>query len=393
MPVASPGSSLISDRELLHTTARSVVRSVEWTNLWFQAATLAWSATYDHYSTAGRLLIIALVPAHLALLPTYLRGNGPFSRGGAWTIVGIVESFAMYGLAAAISDHHAYAMPYLYLSNYAAGTWVLLAFYPWAPHSWTAVRPFVVAALLALCYGYFLVLIWATHATIGWVDARNALLAMSWSIVGYVLGKACELLSRTSAQSQLEIQRRNFNQFFDFLHSNVKAGIAAVREHLPANQTNARERLKELEAAVSDYRVELALALEQVPLAAVFSERVRAFVGTIQILETPRVGALTVPRPVGIVVGRALGDLLTNAVVHGAHAVRIQFDFDAVGVQLRITDDGPGFADDVLDDEATSLHRLRESARILGGDLTKVDSQLRGVRMTLIVPLSKAWSR
>lgn len=124
-----------------------------------------------------------------------------------------------------------------------------------------------------------------------------------------------------------------------------------------------REKLDELEQAVSDRRVQFLLSGRRAPLATLVSERIRTFTGVLTLTETPRVGAVTVRREVGVLVGRALGDLLKNAAVHGAGCAAVRMRAAAGRLDLEIADDGPGLPPSVLDDPARSLHRLRAAAR------------------------------
>jgi signal transduction histidine kinase len=212
---------------------------------------------------------------------------------------------------------------------------------------------------------------------------------MLWVLVGYLLGKALWQVALVATHRQLAAQQEAFARFIRYLHADVKSRIAAVRTVLPAHEADLRDRLDDLEDAVGAHRVDALLSADQVPVADLLHERVRTFLGAIRFAATPKVGALTVPRPVAIVIGQALGDLLSNAVKHGATTVSIDFDYDDVRATLTVDDDGPGFPDAVLEDGSKSLHRLRESARGLGGDLRKSVGALGGTSMVVQVPINR----
>jgi hypothetical protein len=380
--------SLPSVDTLSIQTSRSVVRAVEWSALVYQTGTLIWSVSNDPYAPVGKVILALLIPAHVALLPAYLRGRGPFSRGGLWVLAGVLASFAIIGLSAAACRPGTYGNPWFFMVNYSAATFGLLACYPWS--GWSQHRRIAVElAIFAAFFAYLLALCALNNGSVGWTQVRSLAATMLWPLLGYVLGKGIRQVAIVATARQLEVQRTNFTDFYHFLHSDVKASIAAVRHDLPASDVRTVERLRQLDAAVSEYRVRLVLGKDQVPVADLFSERIKVFAGTVRITESPQVGGLTLPRPVGLLVGRALGDLLTNAVVHGGTAVGIGFDYDDHGVALRIDDDGPRFPDSVLEDESTSLHRLRQAARDLGGDLTKAAATLGGSSMRLTVPLAR----
>jgi len=66
-------------------------------------------------------------------------------------------------------------------------------------------------------------------------------------------------MCRVAAQRQIEVQQQSYDEFFNFLHSHVKAGVAAVKAEW-GDDAAMREKLSELEQAVSDRRIELLLA-------------------------------------------------------------------------------------------------------------------------------------
>ncbi|CRK59282.1 hypothetical protein [Alloactinosynnema sp. L-07] len=220
--------------------------------------------------------------------------------------------------------------------------------------------------------------------------AQSGAMVAIFNVSGYLLGRTIRVLCRVAAKLQVEVQQRNYEEFFNFLHSHVKAGVAAIRAEW-GNTTAMGEKLNELEEAVSERRIEFLLASEQVPLAAVLSERLRTFAGVLDLTETPRVGALTVVRPVGVMVSRALGDLLKNAVLHGGRSVTVRLKFDAVSLEMDVVDNGPGLAAAVLQDDTRSLARLRVAALELGGDLTVLPCDA-GAHVRLLIPLSQSTS-
>jgi signal transduction histidine kinase len=199
-------------------------------------------------------------------------------------------------------------------------------------------------------------------------------------------------MCRIAARQQIEIQQQNYDEFFNFLHSHVKAGVAAVKAEW-GNDAAMLEKLTELEQAVSDRRIELLLARQQVPLAALISERIRAFSGVLEIKDSPRVGAITVSRPVGLLISRALGDLLKNVALYGGDSVIIHLSADSSGLVLDIIDAGPGFEPSVLNDESKSLYRLRRDAEQLGGSLSAARAQPGGAHLRLFVPMQSSSNR
>jgi hypothetical protein len=389
-PVPVP---LAVDEQLTRSTARRLADAAEWANPVFQSAVLLGSAIVDPYRPAQRTVVVALGAVHLfVLLPIYARGGGPFSRGGRWLAVSAIQCVTVNALIAWLSVPGTFGTSEASLpaSLYVNGTIVLLALYPWLPPSLRRYKVPIELALV-LAYGGYLLLLTQLASDVR-VNAQVAVTvggATVWILVSYSLGKAGEMICMRVARAQVDVQQQSFQEFFSFLHSHVKANIAAVRAELPLEAHGPRQKLAELETAVSRYRVELLLAQERIPLAALFSERIRAFTGTLRIERTPRLGGMTVVRPVGVLVSRALGDLLKNAAVHGAHSVAIDFRRTPGMAVMTVTDDGPGFPASVLDDDGRSLSQLRAAARELGGDLQTLPPPTgTGAVLELSVPLA-----
>jgi hypothetical protein len=382
--------TLLDNETLTRVTTKYMVGNLEWTGLAFQGTTLFVSAIYDPYSGNEKTIVLGIAIAHLLIMPVYYRGLGPMSLGGWWMIAYPLQAIFVNTLLAAMAkpDTYGHTITCVPGCNYSATMWLFLAYYPWLPPGlirWR--RPFELL-MLAAYYGFFLILAWFNNHGLSSLILKSAGISFGWLVIAYIMGVAIAKMCFAAAEKQLEVQHQNFTEFFDFLHSHVKAGITAIRKEL-ADPLRAREKLDELEDAVGEYRIDLLLAQEQVPLAALFSERIRTFTGVLQMIETPRLGQLTVPRPIGVLVGRALGDLLKNAAKYGGTAVSIRCDISDGEIRLTIADNGPGFSADILDDESHSLYRLRAAARDLGGDLTlrSPDAQT-GAVVSLAVPYS-----
>jgi len=381
--------SLRDNEELTRATTKYMVGTLEWAAPIFQGVTVFASGVYDPYTDHSRTIVLGLALAHLLLIPAYARGFGPFARGGWWMTWCVLQCLSVNAVLATLSREGTYANVILGVpgSIYSATLWLFLAFYPWLPPSRIRLRVLFEWLLLSSYYAYFLVLAWLKNGELTWLNVKSAGMSFLWLLIGYLFGKAIGKMCVAAAQKQLEVQQQNFEEFFAFLHSHVKSSIAAIRMDL-GDPLRVREKLDELEKTISSYRVELLLAQEQVPLAALFSERIRTFTGILEVTGTPRLGALTVARPIGVLVGRALGDLLKNAAKYGATAVQISCDISDGKICLEIADNGPGFPAEVLDDDTRSLHRLRLATRDLGGDLTmRPRDKETGAVLILVVPL------
>lgn len=381
---------LLDNEALTRVTTKYMVGNLEWSGLVFQATVLFITAIYDPYDRNERVIILGIAAVHFLVMPAWYRGLGPLSLGGWWLIFYPIGAIAVNTWLAVMSQPNTYGHNLTCVPgcNYSATMWLFLAYYPWLPPGLIQRRRLFELLMLATYYGFFLILASFNNSSMSPIIFKSAAVSLGWLIIAYVMGVAIAKMCFAAAEKQLEVQHQNFTEFFDFLHSHVKAGITAVRREL-ADPARIREKLDELEETVGEYRIDLLLAQEQVPLAALFSERIRTFTGVLQMTETPRLGQLTVARPVGVLVGRALGDLLKNCAQHGGEIVNIRCDTGAGVIRLEVEDNGPGFSSDILDDESRSLYRLRGAARQLGGDLTMRTSAAHvGAAVSLSVPYS-----
>ena len=105
-------------------------------------------------------------------------------------------------------------------------------------------------------------------------------------------------------------------------------------------------------------------------------------------MATPRVGALTVPRPTGVMISRIVGDLLKNTVNAGATEAAIHLQPNRDRITVQICDNGPGLDPAVLDDETKSLHRLRRDIERHGGSLELIQpGQLGGAHLHITLDM------
>ncbi|WP_432085583.1 MULTISPECIES: ATP-binding protein [unclassified Streptomyces] len=379
----------LADREqLTSTTIRYMVGNLEWSGPLFQAMTLFVSSIFDPYRGSGNTVVTVLVVVHLVLAPLYFFGYGPLARGGWWALAYPVQALLGNALLMGMSQPGTYGSSILCVPgcNYSAPMWLFLAYYPWPSPTVLRWRRLVEAAALTGYFLFFLLLVYANNGRVEWSHAASAAVSTMWLLVGYILGMAISKMCVAAAEKQIEVQQQNFHEFFEFLHSHVKSGIAAVRADVD-DPPRVQEKLDVLEQTVSNYRVELLLTYESVPLATLLSERIRTFSGVLRI-STSRVGPVSVPRPAAILVGRALGDLLSNAANYGAKKADITCLLEDGRIAVEIADDGPGLSPDVLEDEARSLNRLRGDARRAGGELTaRTRPEGTGTVMLLDIPL------
>lgn len=375
-------------QEVTRTTTIAIIAKLEWAMLIYQFVSILTSALVDPYAgTWQRQVIAVLAIAHLPLVPYYFRYGGPISRGSRWFWLPVLQVLLITTAAGLLTQPGLYGNHSCQtLCGYTPPTIVLFAMYVQIAAISLAMRVAVDTAILLIpmLQSLVLILVMDPDPTQGNLIAVFA--GQMQLVVAYVIGKAAVAICRVSVGRQVETQQQSYDEFFNFLHSHVKAGIAAIKAVQPSVPAML-DKIEELERTVGDRRLQMLFVRDRIPLAVVLSERIRAFTGKLDILEAPRVGLISVARPVGILISRAMGDLLKNVVVHGGDSVRIRYDLDECDiVELEVEDNGGGFDAAVLDDAATSLHSLRVDARWLGGDLT-MDRTDGRTMMRLTVPL------
>lgn len=382
------------ESELERSTIQRILGKQEWFVMSWQALVCAVSWALDDYRPGWpQLLIMCATVMHIIAVPVVSRIGGPFANGPPWIFLSLAWVILfpcgmLLLVEPAGSSHQLVGIP---MGNYAVSTLTVFAFYPW----WRDVKTRalwiaeIVYVAVAVTLPGAVIVIAQTGPTFS--GFQSAATVVVFNIAGYYLGRTIRELCRVAAQLQVEVQQQNYEEFFNFLHSHVKAGIAAIREEL-GKPAAMNEKLGELQQTISDRRIEFLLKRNRVPLALVFSERIRTFTDILRISETPQLGPLTVPREVGILANRALGDLLKNAALHGGKTVALSAEVKPHQLKIEIRDDGPGLNAFVLENETCSLALLRGAARALGGDLTAppiADGTL--FRLTIPLQLRPKW--
>jgi hypothetical protein len=365
---------------------RQLVERMEWAGFAYQGAALSQTALVDPFGQAEKTIVLVLGLAHLVLAGVIWRTKGPFIRGRGLVAAWLASAFIVPAVIAVLAASGTYASSTACVQacTYPAAPLFFVAVYPWIfTRAFSKSAPGI-GLVIAVCLEWFL-LIYAINGGFNRTSTLSALSSVIWAVVAYGIGLIVARLTGVVRRGEKQVQQEKNEEFFNFLHSHIKSGLAAIRLEQP-NVPAMLEKVGELEHTVSEQRLTQLLSMDRVPLAMLCSERIRAFSGVIRIAETPRIGARTVRRPVGVLIDRALGDLLKNSVVHGAKTVWVRMAADNAMLVLEIADDGPGFDEAVMDDPGISLHRLRASARELGGDLRRFDHQPCGSHLVLSVP-------
>jgi len=378
---------LVLDEELARSTTRKLVATLESVALLVQAGSIALTATVDRVTTNGQLFLYALAFVHLLAAFGAHKTSGPFTRGGPWLALWLGAALLMPLVMAHLVGAQEYgASPAcVQLCGYPVAPLTIIAFYPWWSLRRAHLRPAIELGILAVFVLEPLLLVLYLHENPGWANYSGVGATALTLIIAFIIGKAVGRMCAVAAEGQVRLQNESYQTLFNWLHSEVKDRLVLMRQSIDLPD-DLREYVDQLEDIVMRGRGRMLLAPERVPLAELFSEQMRIFGKRLR-LHAPNIGALTVRRAVAILLDQALADLLTNAVQHGADPVEVGFEVNNGIAQLDIIDKGSGFPASVLDRATTSLHRLRCTARDLGGDLHHLVRPEGGAHLRLTVPL------
>lgn len=368
--------------DLYRATSRRLAHSLQPAMASLQAVILVCSAIEDIDTSAlfGRSVLCSLAAVHLVGAVWMWRTVGLFERGPFWVglwlsmlvVIPLVEAHLVR------SASYAGYIAGVPLFAYPAGLLAVLACYPWTRH-----RLLLDTAVLAVVALEPLLIVLQLHS--GHPTGTNLFSVTAsfvWSLLAYLVGRVIARIFRGAVTGQLETQQEDYREFFDFLHSHVDTVIAAVRRRVGPDVPE----IQQLRHTVCDRRLAMLLLRDAVPLAEVFKENLRFFDTALTVTAFPRVGLLTVRRPVGVLLSRALGDLLKNAIQHADGTAEVDFSTHQGSAVLEVGDRGPGLSPAVFEDASTSLYALRRAARDLGGDLVAVPGR-QGAHLRLSVPL------
>ncbi|GAA3738151.1 ATP-binding protein [Salinactinospora qingdaonensis] len=391
--MALPRDLLLDDRELARSVIRRLVGNLEWVALLLQTSELVKTALLDKVTENGQLVLFGLAGVHAAAALAAYRYEGPFANGGPWPVLWFGATLCMPLVMAHLVGAWEYgASPTcVQLCGYPIAPLVVFSFFPWWPGEprWGGgvdLRRVVAGAVVTAILVEPLLLVLYLHRDPGFDNYLGVAMSALICLFSFIAGKAVGRICHTAVDSQNQLKNESFGHFYDFLHSELKNRLLLARTELD-DLNQVRARLDQMNEVIAQGRTEMLLAASRVPLAHIVSRRLEMFESTLAISGSARVGETTVGTTVARVLDQALSDLLSNSVAH-AGSVRVDCTVHGEGwVRLEIVDDGPGFAATVLDDESTSLHRLRRAARELGGDLTHTPPATGGAGLTLELPL------
>jgi hypothetical protein len=365
---------------------RQMAQAIEWVVFAYQGVSLLQTAWINPFPPAYRSAVLALAAIHFGFAVFVLRNRGLIVRNQSWTLAWMLAAATIPVALALMLPHKLYGAndSCVVACTYPAPVVLIISLYPWIFGAFI-LRKLVGMGLIAVLLAEWLALASILGDRFTPTATQSVLVSVMWVAAAYGIGWALRRIVEVWLRERSEVEQQSAENFVNFLHSHIKAGLAAVERESP-NIGGMLEKLHDLQAVVSEKRLSLLLSKDQVPLAVVCSERIRVFAGQVNIVETPRIGARTSSQPIGQLMDRALGDLLNNAVAHGSKSVWVRFFPRNGKLVLEVLDDGPGFEDRILDEPGKALHRLRQAARTLGGDLNRYSRDPNGSKMVLTVP-------
>lgn len=323
--------------------------------------------------------------------------RGPEGYGRTRLAYDIVHSAAVIPLIAALLPERTYlsATWVLPFAIYAAPAGALVALYPrspdrsrlfyrltksvWAEALYTSTIASTIFFLAVMANGYS-----ASEAPLAviWVHA-------GWVIAGVAVGHILWYLCRTFSDAEAEVVRQSHNDMERWLHSELKGDIVVLRRLLGStncDDVEIRNHVDSLNSKIQGHGLELLLELDTIPMALIVSRQIRRFRDCFHFLRVPTLGDSTIGSESGRMLNRVLGELLSNAADADCTSVSLDIKHNQHGLSVLLEDDGPGFADAVMEDPATSLSALRQALRIAGGSLTKSRGSLGGTAMVAHIP-------
>ncbi len=361
--------------------ALKTVTRFEWANAAYRVLNVVGTFIVFPENRSTWLFYVVVLLTNLALYVVSRRGKGPLTRGRPGVVFEIMHSVSAMILVAVFLPDRTYlsedaAAPF---ATYAAGVAGLVVLLPRHAVQGGRLRRLVghgADLLLPLTlYPVFTAAAFLNGYSFGELDFGFLTLQVSWTLVGVLLGYLILGLSRAFVDAEVEILRNTYESFSDWLHSEIKGDIAAMRGMLSQDEID-RARLTrvadDLERKVGAERLRLLLGDEELSVADILAHNIERFAGAIRYDRIPAVGGWVVSNRAGLMLNRVLGDLLSNAVKADAVRVTIDMARDDSRLSVTIADDGPGFDASVLDDDSTSLGRLRRDLERDRGALAKI---------------------
>jgi hypothetical protein len=390
---------MLSFREANSASGIAALRTVarfEWANCVYRlvAGVVGTIIVYPE-SEATWAFYGGIVAFNLVLLSYALRRRGPLTQGRWGLTLEVLHSLVVMLLVGVFMPERSYfsqggAVPF---STYAAGTAGLLVLVPRSLKGGEVRRRLVGYGmdfvLPISLFGVFFVSGVINGYAVEEIDVAFVALQVVWTGGVVLLGYLILGLSVAFSKAETKVVRTTYETFADWLHSELKGDIAVLRGTLSTQSgdlTALNRLVDELELKVGAERLRLLLTEGDLLVADILAHNIERFRWLVTYREIPAVGAWVIPNSAGRMLNRILGDLLSNAVKARALSVDIGLTKSDRYMAVSVSDDGPGFSDEVLNDPSTSLFRLRATLEQNQGSLTKRETS-KGTTMTAAIYL------
>lgn len=382
---------IVLDESLARATTRNLVGKLETVAIGAQAVNLTLAAFIDNAITPGaRVLLLIFAGVHAVAAALTFRFGGPFLRGGVYVVAWLGLALLMPILIAGFSAPGDYGSnpTCVQLCSYPAPPLVLFAFFPWLSQDRGYLRPALDIVLLAAVLLEPVFIIWHINGFVTYANAWSVTSTATINVLAYIVGRALGRMCRAAAEGQLQALRHEYHRLFHYLHGQTENTLAAISWHYGSDRKDlVLATLHELTEAINRERISLVLTESTVSLSTILNLHARNIAPGSILVRLPRIGGVTVPREVGVLVSDILGDLLKNVIRHsGAAVVTIDFAMNHDVARISVADDGVGF-DTALLTKGSSLSSLRRLIQASGGDLRLVSRPGAGTTAIATIPV------
>lgn len=369
---------------------RTLTARTEWLGFTAQSGAIATSLVVDRLPLRGTILLYVLLIIHLALAAlTRARGRGPFTSGPPWGAAWLASCAIIPVLMALLVPPGDYgsAAQCVQMCPYPVGPIVIFAFFPWGVSGirWRRIPIQIMTTTGLALEPLFVILIvnrGITDTNLKSITFSALVVALAF-LAGYEVKRICA----SSAQLHFSGLEEAYRSQHRTIHDLVRTAIISANDALHRGDPEAvPATLERLTKEINQIEYELSTATTDVNVLRVLRRLRDEHPNSVKLDAPPGIGHL--PQPIGELIGRCARNLVANALKHGGPTTLIHFHIDQRhGIAtLSVTDNGDGFPPNTLDNQATTLHDLRQEARLRGGDLL-IRQETQQTEVILYLPL------
>jgi hypothetical protein len=189
------------------------------------------------------------------------------------------------------------------------------------------------------------------------------------NLLAFGAGRQIRGFCRKAAQMQFDGLNVAYVRQRDLIHDEVSNAVRSIKDLARrGDHASIVDRLHDLQVVIRNEQHELDVATEEVNVLMII-RRALSVLPADEISSDVPAGPAEVPQSVGEFIGKATSQLAGNIANHRVGPGSVKFRIERQTAILVVRDSGTGFDSHVLDDPANTIHRLREQARELGGEL------------------------